>query len=67
MSGATKHMARSHRSYRDTKATIGSLERSNYSKNISKQSKADSKIIPLLEKLKDGVAKMFNFKKQNRG
>lgn len=57
MTTANKHAQRSHRSYRDTKATLGSVERSNYRKNASKVSA--TKRIPLLEKL----ANIFGIKK----
>ena len=64
MTSANKHMARSHRSYSEMESTIGNFQR----KNIVKQSKAGkSKVPPILERLKANIARLFNFKPQNKG
>ncbi len=74
MTTANKHMARSHRSYGITKSTLGSVERSSYNSNQSKQYAKDKarilmpfrkRLDALATKLSENVAKMF--KKQDRG
>lgn len=68
MTTANKHMARSHRSYNNTKAILGSVSRSTYYSRESKNDtvkklrvfkKLSTRLGDLKDKLSDNVQKMF--------
>lgn len=68
MTTANKHRARSHRSYNNTKAKLGSVSRSTYYSRESKSNtvqklrvfkKLSTRLGELKDKLSDNVKKMF--------